>query len=107
MASKIGNYKIPFDAKGNLMHYPDPYEEIEWRDNLSFDLPMTLHEHRRGRSAAYVVWLDPEDKEYPMFLSDLIDTLRTYTTFRGQVLGTWTFVKRGSNYGLAPLLEAQ
>jgi hypothetical protein len=35
-----------------------------------------------------------------MFLKDLYEMLLSTTIINGEIYGTWTFCKRGQNYGL-------
>ena len=96
--------KVPFDPAGNLLHYAKLREyyqkDVVWLDNLEFETKMTLMSFERGRSAAYFIMQNPSGRRHPMFMKDLFEMLMATTSVNGEVYGTWTFVKRGQNYGL-------
>lgn len=104
--------RVPFDSKGNLMHYAhDEYyyeDEVwtghdpDWRDNEPFIAQMTLVDMHRGRSAAYFTWEDEQGHIYPMFMSDLVDLLKKNAVAEGKTLTStqWIVKKKGMNYGI-------
>lgn len=99
-----GNYRIPFNPNGSLMHFPG-YNgggaNIEWRDNYEFEATLRLDGMRRGRSAKYIEWKDNKgDAIYPMFIADLLDLMKHGSISGGVAVGRWTFTKRGQNYGI-------
>lgn len=96
-----GAYQVPF-RNGNLLHYPDSWPTLpEWRDNYEFSATLTFAGFSRGRSAAYLNFMNPETGEFfPMFLADLSDVLTRCTLEKGKVNALWTFCKRGQNYGI-------
>lgn len=99
--------RVPFHPKtGSLMHYPERIwtdagsSEPVWRPNYTFEARLQYGGFVRGRSAAYVVFVDKQRVVYPMFLSDLDLLLSTQVIDCGHVTGKWTFAKKGANYGL-------
>jgi hypothetical protein len=116
--AKPGNYQIPFDRDGNQQHWPDPeYEWPEgygagkprlevapvWQDNSIFGDVLTFDGYSRGRSAAYFGFTRLDGKKVTMFLAEFTEVVPHMV--RGKIGGTFTFVKRGQNYG-AKLVEA-
>lgn len=103
MVKSVGDYKVPYDNKGNLMHYAYHYGGVHWDDNRPFKAEMQIKTMGSGRSAKYLVWQDVFTKrEYPMFIVDTVEVLRDGVVDRGQTPElTWTVRKRGQNYGIA------
>ncbi|WP_424533680.1 hypothetical protein ACOZ38_25425 [Sphaerisporangium viridialbum] len=89
---------IPWDEYGNLLRTAwVPEGEVVWRIAKPFTARLRLAEFVRGRSAAYVTWLDEANKFYPMYLYDLIETLRTLPVERGgYVTAEWIPHQRGT-----------
>jgi hypothetical protein len=66
------SYKIPYNPlTGDQMHYPENVyrpgaagawtkEEPGWRENVPFATTLRFNGFRRGRSAAYAEFLNPE-----------------------------------------------
>lgn len=106
--------KIPFTTKafgkpgdrwyspaGCLMGYPEEWQGIEWRQNFTFCEALTFDRFERGRSAAHAIFKAGDGREFQMFLTDLETALKDLAVFRGKIEGvTWTFTKRGKNYGI-------
>jgi hypothetical protein len=98
--------KVPFDDRGNLLTYPQSFyrgnERVYpvWLDNLEFETKMTVTSFTRGRSSAIFILKNGQGREHPMFLKDLYEMLLSTTIINGEIYGTWTFCKRGQNYGL-------
>lgn len=104
--AKNGDYEIPFDRKGNQQHYPEPdysmsngYKCVDpvWKQNHEFSDILTYQEYRRGRSAAYFVFKTSDGKERTVFLKEFEQMLPHMV--RGSITGTFTYIKRGMNYG--------
>lgn len=91
--------RFPVSTGGQLMHYP--WGDPTWVDNDPIFLTLTLQGTERGRSAAYFVWTDPMGRRWPMFLTDMVDLLRTEDVKLGKVSAMWQVRKRGANYGIA------
>jgi hypothetical protein len=112
--------KAPYDANGNLQHYPEYSRqgywdseaqvwmgpegtvEPEWRDVAPFHAVMTLEDGvTSGRSAKYTHWRDQDGRRFPMFVAELVELVVTGVVKEGGVAeGGWTVCKRGSNFGL-------
>ena len=104
MVKKMGDYKIPFNENGNQMHYGRGYRDVVWKDNFKFIDTIKITGTQRGRSAAYFQAESIENgKKYTLFISDLLDMLLYTTIEKGVVKGTFTFRKRGENFGIAVL----
>lgn len=97
-----GKYKIPFSENGSLMHFADQtfYKAAEWRDNYTFEATLEYVGLRRGRSAACFVVKDRNGCKYSMFMKDMEGVILKGQITEGEMFGTWTFTKRGSNYGI-------
>lgn len=99
-----GNYQIPFNKDGDQLHYADPRARgaqpytATWTDNHEFDATLKCEDYGRGRSAAYFeLERVGEGKTVTMFLKDFMEALPHM--HGGVVKGTFTFCKRGQNYG--------
>lgn len=92
-------YEIPFDANGNMLSYPD-FRTAEKKSVYVFPENMTVDGFSRGRSSAQFTLIDSKGKKYCMFMSDMFDMISRTDILKGQVAGEWTFVKKGTNYGL-------
>lgn len=100
VTKKIGQYKIPFDSRGDLMSY-DGFGVFEWRDNYSFVDTLKLEGSGRGRSSVTFKFRSLESGVvYSMFISDATYLFQNCVVRKGVVRGSFTFVKKGSNYGL-------
>ncbi|GAA4599823.1 hypothetical protein GCM10023194_80830 [Planotetraspora phitsanulokensis] len=97
---------VPFDEFGNLLRKPwVPEGEVVWRPAEPFTARMHLAEFVRGKTAPYVTWLNEDNKFFPMYLADLVETLRTFDIERGgYLLAEWIPHRRGvgsyTTYGL-------
>lgn len=91
--------KMPFDLDGNLREYAG-YGETEWRENVPFEAVLEVVGYERGRSAVRVIFRDEDLHKYPMFVSDLVEMLKTSMVIEGKVAGTWVGTKKGQNYGV-------
>lgn len=94
------SYQIPFDAKGNMLAYDAGWETNIKKDVYTFSEEMSITGYSRGRSSAQFILIDSKGKTYRMFLSDTFDMLSRADISKGKVSGSWTFVKKGANYGL-------
>lgn len=94
----------PFDRDGNLLHYPDHWRGLEWREvPRYFNAELTIKDYCRGRSAAYFELADDEGRTYPMFLKDFTCLVKRASLQEGRTVctQTWRYLKRGQNYGIA------
>lgn len=103
MASKKGNYPIPFNSAGDQMHYPEPLwaggKRVDpvMKDNFVFEDTLTFLTYSRGRSAAYFEFTRRDGKKVCFFMKDFSDMVPHMVN--GLVTGKFTFTKRGQNYG--------
>lgn len=105
--AKKGDYKIPFDSKGNLLAYARGYGDEIWKDNDVITAELEFVGFRRGRSAAHAVFKQnsrggkkrgKKGARYTMFLTDLSDAIPYM--IRSYLSGYFRFQKRGQNYGI-------
>lgn len=90
-----------YTPAGTLMGYAEEWQDIEWRENFTFCEALVFDHFERGRSAAHAIFKDRDGRKYQMFLTDLENALKGLAVFRGKIEGvTWTFTKRGRNYGI-------
>lgn len=90
---------VPFKGNSYLT-----YREygMEFVDSQDFVQELTIDTYTRGQSAATIWFTSPEGIRYPMFLGDFVSLVAQKKPERtGTYFGTWKFVKRGSNYGVA------
>lgn len=89
---------VPFNKNGDQLHYEgDSYPPI-WKDNFEFDDVLVFKGMHRGRSAAYFAFTRKSNgKTVTVFMRDAIDMFPYMV--RGEVVGKFTFCKRGQNYG--------
>lgn len=109
--------QIPFDEKGRFLDFVrirngEPYKGIVWQDNFEFAGPVKVVGMERGRSAArYVIEVTPFVAPDPlivdgpvraiMFMTDFLAAIQKKGALPGGLIpGTFTFVKRGQNYGV-------
>ncbi len=94
------DYKIPFDDKGNQLHYEwYSYQNGEWRDNEEFNDTLVYKGYARGRSAAYFLFHRASTQtEVVVFMTDFEKMIPLLTY--GFLSGTFTYTKRGQNYGV-------
>lgn len=97
-------YQIPFDENGNQIDW-EGWSSTEWRDNYQFEATLTYRSYGRGRSSVTFYWNDADGHSYTMFLSDLDDILSKGKLDGNCVTGRWTFVKKGSSYGVKLINE--
>ncbi len=99
------SYRIPFNADGDQLHYPEEsyYRPLVWADNCEFEGELRFKTLRRGRSAAYFVFETHDAKERIMFLADFAEAMQESVIACGVLKGRFTYVKRGQNYGIKRL----
>lgn len=91
--------QIPFDINGNQMHHRYDYGTFkEYKDNYEFFTTLTFSHFMRGRSAAYAIFTSTSGVKYSMFLKDLEIVIPHLKN--GTLSGTFTFCKRGQNFGV-------
>lgn len=82
--------------------YPDDVNgRIEWVQNKEWHDEIKYNGYHRGRSAAGFNFKSEIDgKNYPMFMTDFDACMRNEMFFKSKLIGTFTFCKRGCNYGI-------
>lgn len=110
--NKKGDYRIPYNPEtGDIYDYAQfkegdalpPYyqDKYAWMDNHEFEDTMQFTSYYRGRSAAGLCLKSLATGVcYSMFMTDFNDVLASCNILKGVVSGTWTFCKRGQNYGI-------
>lgn len=108
--------QVPFKGKA-MMEYAGVsqgttgdgyYMPTEWRDNCEFKAELRLTGHYRGRSAARVrVTNCDNDETYTLGLAAFFDAVKNFGAMDGVLVGTWTFRKQGSNYGVYPVVPVE
>lgn len=99
--------KIPF-LDGNLLRYeyPHHHDKIEYKDNYEFKDKLAYTGYGRGRSAAYFRFTSLRNKKtYYMFMTDMDDCIPLM--MHGMIEGTFTFTKRGKNFGIKLVPEPE
>jgi hypothetical protein len=95
--------KIPFDEHGYFVSYPgiNFHERYEWKPNYVFEDELQFLGFYRGRSSAGITFESKKHKsQYTMFLIDFKDLILNNLVEFGKIQGKWTFVKRGTNFGV-------
>jgi hypothetical protein len=107
MAKK--QWKVPLNKDGSLLHYASAYFEsanVDWVEPFRFEATLQLDRMQTGRSAKYVWWIDTTTgQQYPMFITDLMEVVRSGCLKGGIKQGTWKTVKRGQNFGISPVYD--
>ena len=103
VSKKKGDYQIPFNSKGDQLHYP----ELQWvkgspvlatmKDNFVFEDTLKFDGMARGRSAAYFYFTRSTGTKVVVFMTDLCEMMPYLVN--GEISGKFTFTKRGQNYG--------
>ena len=88
------------EVKGSLLDYDNHSGNVEYIENKVFEDTLTFEGYSRGRSSAVFNFTDSNGDTYQMFMTDIDDLLREKDIINRQVKGTWTFCKRGRNYGI-------
>lgn len=121
--SRTTTVEVPTNPfTGALMHFPQKvYWQGESRDpiwvpNTPFDARLEIEHMLTGRSAKYVMLRrsteagmpEKDQMRWPMFVADLIAAATTYGITRGGILhGRFMVRKRGQNYGVRQMADAQ
>ena len=100
--------RAPYDSNGNLMHYAASFgfgrNAFIWRPVEEFKASMEYLGYSRGRSAAYMKFVDRDSQsKYPMFLVEFDKIVRKLRF--GKINGVWTVRKRGQNFGIELVQE--
>lgn len=93
--------KFPFNKLcGSLVNYvPNSnYDVVDWKDNYVFTDTLEFVDYERDRSAFNFIFKDSNGSRYHMFLKESIRVIPLLNY--GKITGSWTFVKRGTCYGI-------
>ena len=89
-----------FDDRFNSERYIT-VDEVIWKPNFEFEDKFKYLNYSRGRSSAKIHFKSEiTGKEYEMFLTDFDDLMNSQGFNKNVVEGTFTFCKRGANYGI-------
>jgi hypothetical protein len=92
------DYKIPFEqTTGDMLGYL-MYLDTEWRDNYEFEAHLKVVGWGRGRSSITFTLVDTNGVKYSTFASTFYEMIPHMSC--GEIRGTFTFCKKGQNYGL-------
>ena len=76
-------------------------EEIVWKPNYEFEDKLKYLCYSRGRSSAKIHFQSEiTNRKYEMFLTDFDDLMKGKGFNKNIIEGTFTFCKRGANYGI-------
>ena len=76
-------------------------DEVIWKPNFEFKDRLKYLCYSRGRSSAKIHFKSEiTNKKYEMFLTDFDDLMKGQGFNKNIVEGTFTFCKRGANYGI-------
>lgn len=111
---KITLKDVPWDSAGNLVGFtgygvaPDTEYDggYDWKANVPFRARLHLTGTTRGQSAARFAWETDHGIKMEMFMADMARLVQAAANIEpdGWVEGEWIIVKRGSNYGVTPVL---
>lgn len=95
-------YKIPFDSNGNQLDYayaafPHGNQYVSMVDNFEFTDTLTFVGYGRGRSSVTFDFSRSDGTHVSVFVSSFSQMIPRMV--HGTITGTFTFVKKGSNYG--------
>ena len=90
----------PNEVKGSLIDYDNRSGNVEYVENKVFEDTLTFEGYARGRSSSVFLFVDSNGATYQMFMTDIDNLLKSKDLINRQVKGTWTFCKRGQNYGI-------
>lgn len=95
--------------KGSLKTYASEWDiskgDVEFVSNREFTEELEYTGYSRGRSSVTVEFTNQKGQVFSMFISDFNDLLNSKDIINKRVVGTWTFCKKGQNYGLRLIKE--
>lgn len=83
-----------------MVSYDRDYDVVDRKDPYTFSDTLTIMGYLRGRSSVQICLVGSKGEEYSMFISDFMDMVLSTDIQRARITGTWTFTKKGANYGL-------
>lgn len=103
------NYQIPWDHEaGQMSEYSriwrgGKYVEPGWRDNFEFEATLEITAIY-WRDSSAVTLVDEAGAKYNMFITDFEKLiLAGVSIVNSRITSRWTFIKRGSHYGVRSL----
>lgn len=100
--NRLSDEEIERAYNGEEVYKPYVYDKTKkeiWKPNEEVELTLHYKGYGRGRSSVTFYWEDDNGHSYPMFIKD-IDELLRLDMGTSSVRGVFTYVKRGSNYGI-------
>lgn len=110
--------RIPFDAKGNLLHetsdYHERYKVHEWRENFVFDAGFAVMEADLGCSARNILLKNVDDgttckimlRHFMRAIGLAIPSKRVVDGEERLVLSyIWTYHRGGNHYFVKPVVN--
>lgn len=99
--------KVPFLKENGFMtsiyHEQWMKDIVTWKDCYTFQATLVFD---RFDSKKNWVVVDVNDcREYTIFPTEVMDLLHRCVVANGQITGYWTFIKRGSCYGIRYLYK--
>lgn len=90
---------------GKVEHYFGNGEIAEvFVPNFEFEDELVFEKFSRGRSSVKAHFIScTNDKRYEMFISDFGDVIREGHLIGDRIMGKFSFVKKGQNYGVVLL----
>lgn len=104
--AKKGNYKIPFDLKGNLLDYYSVYNiaNIVLEDNYQFKDVLEYNGYSKGRSSVHIHLNSiTNNRKYHVTLKDFDKIIVNKMFNNNKIIGDFTFAKRGAIFFLVPV----
>lgn len=97
---------VPFDKDDNMLR--KARWDCEWRQVGPFRTELILVDSYSTGYSCYFRFEDTNGHRYPMFASDVERLMHRSGVVYGRTsLLTWTFVKRGVNYGIRPIFAKE
>lgn len=91
--------EIPFNERGDQ----EGYSGGQMRKNYIFTDTLYYDTFTRGRSSVKFYFKDAKGIRYEMFATDFSNLVKSENVSVG-VLGRWSFVKRGANFGIVKVV---
>lgn len=90
----------PVDKDGNMLDYDGLYYQVaDWKPTEPFVAQLSFSHYEKGRSSLRFILVDSATNRQWSMMANSID-LFVNNSVNGRILGKWSTVKRGANYGL-------
>jgi hypothetical protein len=94
----------PFTPQGDLLSYASQLgkrAEVLWLAGQPFEDRLEFVCFEKGGHGLQAIWRSVKNKRrYPMFMDSLRELLLQGILHRGRVTGRWSFITKGSNFGI-------